>query len=96
MLVLNGGGHGMTRVLMVPYDFAWDLQERHRGIDTHVFDRALTAIVDYYAPDQEYINCQIQCLLTALGVLSMCLWDLLEDKITKSGLYLNQISRGDC
>jgi hypothetical protein len=43
---------------MVPYEFAWDLQERHRGIDRHVFDSTLTIIVDYYAPVQEDINCQ--------------------------------------
>jgi hypothetical protein len=48
----------MTQVLMVPYDFAWDLKERHRGIDIHVFDRTLTVIIDYYAPVEDYINCQ--------------------------------------
>jgi hypothetical protein len=25
------GGQGVTRVPMVPYDFAWDLQERPRA-----------------------------------------------------------------
>jgi hypothetical protein len=29
--VRNYGGHGVTRVPMVPYDFAWDLQERPRA-----------------------------------------------------------------
>jgi hypothetical protein len=40
------------------YDFAWDLQERHRGIDRHIFDRTLTVIIDYYAPVHDDIHCQ--------------------------------------
>jgi hypothetical protein len=56
----------MTRVLAVPSDVAWDLQERLRGIDIHVFDRTSTVIVDYNAPVQEDINCQGHCLWTVL------------------------------
>jgi hypothetical protein len=55
----------MTRVLMVPNDFVWDLQERHRGTDRHVFDMTFTAIVDNNAPVQEDINFQRHCLWTA-------------------------------